>query len=82
MVTTALGYTPYNGAINPNGYISGITSNMVTTALGYTPENSANKVTSISSSSTDTQYPSAKAVWDNTLHSVSYDSTTQTLTIA
>lgn len=30
--------------------------------LGYTPENTTNKVTSISSSSTDTQYPSAKSV--------------------
>lgn len=40
MVTTALGYTPYN-ATNPNGYISGITSGMVTTALGYTPANKA-----------------------------------------
>lgn len=27
-------------------------------------ENTSNKVTSLSSSSTDTQYPSAKAVWD------------------
>lgn len=61
---------------------SPITSSDVVTALGYTPENSTNKVTSISSSSTNTQYPSAKAVWDNTLHSVSYDATTQTLTIA
>jgi hypothetical protein len=42
MVTTALGYTPYNST-NPNGYISGITSGNVTTALGYTPENAANK---------------------------------------
>lgn len=22
MITTALGYTPYNGAINPNGYLT------------------------------------------------------------
>jgi hypothetical protein len=41
MVTTALGFTPYN-ASNPNGYISGITSGMVTTALGYTPYNASN----------------------------------------
>ena len=27
-------------------------------------ENTSNKVTSLSSSSTDTEYPSAKAVWD------------------
>lgn len=39
-----------------------ITSSDVTTALGYTPENRANKVTTISASSTDTQYPSAKCV--------------------
>lgn len=32
--------------------------------LTYTPENQSNKVTSISSSSTDTQYPSAKCVYD------------------
>ena len=25
-VTTALGYTPYNGATNPNGYITGVTN--------------------------------------------------------
>ena len=31
--------------------------------MGYTAENSANKVTSVSSTSTDTQYPSAKAVY-------------------
>ena len=38
-VTTALGYTPYNGSTNPNGYLSSITSSQVTTALGYTPYN-------------------------------------------
>ena len=32
--------------------------------LGFTPENVANMVTSISSSSTDTQYPSAKLLYD------------------
>lgn len=32
-------------------------------ALGYTAENTANKVTAISETSTDTQYPSAKAVY-------------------
>jgi hypothetical protein len=41
---------------------STITSSEVTTALGYTPESTSNKVTSISSSSTDTEYPSAKSV--------------------
>ena len=32
--------------------------------IGYVPENNANKVTSISGSSTDIQYPSAKLVYD------------------
>ena len=41
-----------------------ITSSDVTTALGYTPENHANLVTTISSLSTNTTYPSAKAVYD------------------
>lgn len=36
-VTTALGYTPYNGATNPSGYLTAITSSQVTTALGFTP---------------------------------------------
>ena len=33
-------------------------------ALGFTPENSTNKTTTLSGTSTDAQYPSAKAVWD------------------
>ena len=33
-------------------------------ALGFTPENAANKTTTLSGTSTNTQYPSAKAVWD------------------
>lgn len=41
-----------------------ISSSDVTTALGYTPENTANKVASLSSSSTHTQYPTAKCVYD------------------
>ena len=32
--------------------------------LGFTPENVSNKTTTLSGTSTDTQYPSAKAVWD------------------
>ena len=32
-------------------------------ALEFTPEDSANKTTTLSGTSTDTQYPSAKAVW-------------------
>ena len=49
---------------NNAGYITGISSSDVTTALGYTPENASNKVTTISASSTDAQYPSAKCVYD------------------
>ena len=49
---------------NNAGFISGITSSDVTNALGYTPENINNKVTSLSSSNTDTQYPSAKLVYN------------------
>lgn len=56
--------TDTNDLTNGAGYITGITSSDVTTALGFTPENVANKVTSISSSSTDTEYPSAKCVYD------------------
>jgi len=50
-------------------YVDGVTSNIQTqldskqASLGYTAENAANKVTSVSSSSTDTQYPSAKAMY-------------------
>ncbi len=33
-------------------------------ALEFTPENVSNKTTTLSGTSTDTQYPSAKAVWD------------------
>lgn len=54
-VTTALGYTPYNST-NPNGYITNSAiSNMQTTT---------NLVTSVSSASTDSQYPSAKLFYD------------------
>ncbi|MDR3519291.1 MAG: right-handed parallel beta-helix repeat-containing protein [Candidatus Pacebacteria bacterium] len=38
--------------------------NTLNTNIGYVPEDSASKVTSISSSSTDTQYPSAKLLYD------------------
>ena len=40
----------------------------VVSALGYTPEDAANKTTALSASSTDTQYPGAKAVWDAIPH--------------
>lgn len=40
MITSALGYTPYNAA-NPASYISVVSSAMVNAALGYTPYNGA-----------------------------------------
>lgn len=41
-----------------------LTQANIIAALGYTPENIGNKVTSISSGSTNTQYPSAKLFYD------------------
>ena len=67
-VTTALGYTPYNSS-NPSGYITSAaltgyaTESYVTTATANM-QTTGNLVTSISSSSTNTQYPSAKCVYD------------------
>ena len=66
-VTTALGYTPYNSS-NPSGFITSAalngyaTESYVTTATANM-QTTGNLVTSISSSSTDTQYPSAKCVY-------------------
>jgi hypothetical protein len=54
-VVRALVDTPGTTAAN-----WGITQNNI----GYTAENTANKVTSVSGASTDTQYPSAKLVYD------------------
>ena len=50
-------------AINPKQLKTAIQGKQ--DSLGYVAEDSANKVTSLSSSSTSTQYPSAKAVYDN-----------------
>lgn len=44
-ITSALGYTPYNGTTNPSGFLTGITSGQVSTALGYTPLTSARTIT-------------------------------------
>ena len=44
--------------------VSVLGSQYIKDTLGYNPENVSNKVTSVSSSSTDTQYPTAKAVYD------------------
>lgn len=45
-----------------------VTKDSIVTALGYTPEDAANKTTDLSASSTNTQYPGAKAVWDALPH--------------
>lgn len=45
MVTTALGYTPYNST-NPSGYISGIDRSMVASAIGAGASGVAGKVLS------------------------------------
>ena len=45
-----------------------VTKDSIVTALGYTPEDAANKTTDLSASSTNTQYPSAKAVWNAIPH--------------
>lgn len=59
-IITALGYTPYDGALNPLSFLTGITSGNVITALGYTPENVANKQNNLTPSST--KYPTVNAV--------------------
>lgn len=45
-----------------------VTKDSIVTALGYTPEDAANKTTDLSASSTNTQYPSANAVWNAIPH--------------
>jgi hypothetical protein len=81
-----------NTTFNFSGTISGTAQYFYTnlTSSGWesvgskTCETTSNKVTSLSSSSTNTQYPSAKCVYDalqNAGVNISYDATTQTLTI-
>ncbi len=54
-----------SATVNQNGTITiTLTDGSTITSTGATLENAANKVTSINSSSTNTQYPSAKAVYD------------------
>lgn len=50
--------------------------------LGYTPENVTNKVTSLSGASTDTQYPSAKLVYDQLAGKLGTGGTAATATAA
>ena len=58
-----LAYSSYQGKGNSYFISKGTLENVIT---GKNLETSNNKVTSISSSSTDTQYPSAKLVYDRT----------------
>jgi hypothetical protein len=56
-----------SASASTDGYLTSTdwnTFNGKQSALGYTPEDVSNKVTSISVSSTDIQYPSAKCVFD------------------
>ena len=78
MVTTALGFTPYNST-NPSGYITGITSGNVTTALGFTPYNATNPSGYISNVTTALGYTPANQ--DNTIlyHTLKYFTTTTTI---
>lgn len=57
-----LGWT---GTLADSRIASATTWNAKQNALGFTPENVANKVTSVSSASTDTQYPTAKLLFDS-----------------
>ena len=46
------------------GFDALLTSTAITTELGFTPQSTGNLVTSVSSASTDAQYPSAKLFYD------------------
>lgn len=56
------------------------TSNSILTALGYSPEAVSNKVTSISGASTNTQYPSAKLLFDQLALKLTTSASTDALT--
>lgn len=66
--TGAKGATGPQGPAGPAGSDASVTKDSIVTALGYTPEDAANKTTALSASSTNTQYPSAKAVWNAIPH--------------
>lgn len=55
-------------AASGSGGGGSVTKDSIVAALGYTPEDEANKTTDLSASSTNTQYPGAKAVWDAIPH--------------
>ena len=62
------GATGPQGPAGPAGSDASVTKDSIVTALGYTPEDAANKTTALSASSTNTQYPSANAVWNAISH--------------
>lgn len=59
-ISTALGYTPYNGTTNPNGFLTTVSSGNVTSALGYTPTPNTRTITINGS----TQDLSANRTWN------------------
>ena len=63
--STDLGSAVQTSLGKADSALQSVTSQDVTGALGFTPESAANKVTSLSASSTNTQYPSAKCVYDS-----------------
>jgi hypothetical protein len=67
-ITTALGYTPYNGATNSSAFLTGITSAQIISALGYTPYSAANPtgyVTSVQAAVADQTGNSGKFLTTN-----------------
>ena len=61
----------YNTTAN-NGYIKAIISDSIQLGTWIYPEVTDNKVTFLSSSNTNTQYPSAKVVYDNLVDKLKY----------
>ena len=67
-ITTALGYTPYNGTTNSSAFLTGITSAQIISALGYTPYSAANPtgyVTSVQAAVADQTGNSGKFLTTN-----------------
>ena len=67
-ITTALGYTPYNGTTNSSAFLTGITSAQIISALGYTPYSAANPtgyVTSVQAAVADQKGNSGKFLTTN-----------------
>jgi hypothetical protein len=67
-ITTALGYTPYNGTTNSSAFLTGITSAQIISALGFTPYSAANPtgyVTSVQAAVADQTGNSGKFLTTN-----------------